>query len=593
MVPRFLAIRSNQDLAAADDRLGQCVVQIQRDYGLDVVFNDAGLLVLANAAAPTVTVEGCGGVIMGALFHRDARATPVTPGDTLLGRSLVQSRGETLLTGAWGGYVAMVWDGTERALDVLRDPSGGLPCFQASSQGLDLFFSDIEPVLGLGVLQPAVDPSFLAHHLTFPHLRSVRTGLLGVSEVLAGTRVRVGPGGTERAIVWSPWRFAEPKAQLGERNEAVRQLREEAERCVNAWGALSQSILLELSGGLDSSIVAACLAGRRAAITCVTMVTPDPGADERRYAALTAAAIGAPLVEAFLQAAPVELCRAPQTRLPRPGLGALQQAVDMVLMPEAQRLSADAFFGGGGGDNVFCYLVTAAPAVDALRTRGLGATVLTAIDNLAQINGCTAWHAAYLTAKKALRPLRHPWRPDLCFINPAAAPDQPDPHPWLDWPARTLPGKIEHVANLVRIQSAPDGKERPALAPVRHPLLSQPVVELCLQIPSWMWISGGQDRSVARDAFRDRLPAEILDRRTKGEFFDFTRSIYARNRTVLADHLVGGWLDRAGLLDGAAIKAYFADREIRDARFHRLLDIAGVETWARSWSDPNILARRR
>jgi asparagine synthase (glutamine-hydrolysing) len=323
------------------------------------------------------------------------------------------------------------------------------------------------------------------------------------------------------------------------------------------------------------------------------MVTADPGADERRYAALTAAAIDAPLVEASLKPAPVDLCRAPRPPLPRPGLGALQQAIDLALMPEGERLGVDAFFGGGGGDNVFCYLITAAPAVDALLARGPGATVLAAIDNLAQIHGGTAWRAAYLTVKKALRRPRHPWRPDHRFTNLAAAPEQPDPHPWLDWPAHALPGKIEHVANLVRIQSAPDGNERLMLAPIRYPLLSQPVVELCLRIPSWMWISGGHNRSVARDAFRERLPAEIIGRRTKGEFSGFTRSIYARNRTVLADHLVGGWLDRAGLLDSAAIKTYLADRESSDYGFQRLLDIAGVETWARSWSDPNIAVRGR
>ena len=592
MVPRFLAIRSSGGQASRNNRLGAHIAQAKRDFGLAEVFDNGELLVLANPAAATLQVEGRGGAVIGDLFHRDASAAAVRPGDTLLGESVVQSKGESLLRRAWGGYVALIWDEVERTLHVLRDPSGAMPCFHVSSQRLDLFFSDIEPVLGLEVLRPVVDRGFLAHHLTFPNLRSARTGLAGVSEVLAGTRVSVRPNGTEQACAWSPWRFAGREAQLGDRGEAIRRLREETERCVRRWGSLSGSILLELSGGLDSSIVAACLAGGPAAITCVTLVTPDPGADERRYAALVAAAIDAPLVETPLKPASADLRRAPQNPLPRPGLGALQQVIDQALIAEGQRLGVDAFLGGGGGDNVFCYLVTAAPAVDALLTKGLGATALGAVDSLAQVHGCTTWRAAILTMKKALRGPRHPWRPDLRFTSPDIAPKHPDAHPWLDWPANALPGKIEHVANLMRIQTAPDGKERPALAPVRHPLLSQPIVELCLNIPSWMWISGGQNRSVARDAFQDRLPPEIIGRRTKGEFSSFSRSIYARNRSVLREYLIGGWLDGAGLLDRVAIEAYLAQSESRDSHFYRLLEIAGVEAWARSWSSRDIAGGR-
>jgi asparagine synthase (glutamine-hydrolysing) len=136
----------------------------------------------------------------------------------------------------------------------------------------------------------------------------------------------------------------------------------------------------------------------------------------------------------------------------------------------------------------------------------------------------------------------------------------------------------------MRIQNISDGKERLSLAPVYYPLLSQPLVELCLRIPSWMWISGGRNRALARDAFAVSLPPAILTRRSKGDFTAFCGSIYARNRTVLVEHILGGWLSDQGLLDRTAVEAYLADpTPARDYGFYRLLEIAAVETWARSW----------
>jgi asparagine synthase (glutamine-hydrolysing) len=370
---------------------------------------------------------------------------------------------------------------------------------------------------------------------------------------------------------------------MTDRAQAVAQVRAETERCVAAWASQSKSILLELSGGLDSSIVAAGLRDQAAAIACVTAVTPDPGADERRYAALVAAHIGAPLEAVMLEIASGDVMRKLRILSPRPGTGVLQQVLDTAFARQAETVGADGFFTGGGGDNIFCYLNTAAPAADVLRTHGVGPLFLRTVGDLATLHGCTTWRAGALALRKVWRRPR-PWRQDSTFLASAAIPAAPQSHPWLAAPAGALPGKREHVAALMRIQNAPDGKERHGLAPIRYPLLSQPLVELCLTIPTWMWITGGRNRAVARDAFADRLPAPILARRTKGDFTGFCGAIFERQRTALADLLLGGWLAREGVLDRVAVEAYLtAPAPPKDVGFYRLLEFAGVEAWARSW----------
>jgi asparagine synthase (glutamine-hydrolysing) len=48
------------------------------------------------------------------------------------------------------------------------------------------------------------------------------------------------------------------------------------------------------------------------------------------------------------------------------------------------------------------------------------------------------------------------------------------------------------------------------------PLVSQPLIELCLAIPTWFWCADGQNRAIARKAFAGDLPPPTLARRSRG-----------------------------------------------------------------------------
>ncbi|MGK4422636.1 asparagine synthase-related protein, partial [Klebsiella pneumoniae] len=65
-------------------------------------------------------------------------------------------------------------------------------------------------------------------------------------------------------------------------------------------------------------------------------------------------------------------------------------------------------------------------------------------------------------------------------------------------------------------QSYVEGHDPQDLLPTVSPLLSQPLVETCLGVPSWLWFEGGRNRVVARRAFAGDLPADVIWRRSKG-----------------------------------------------------------------------------
>src|SRR3546814_13901541 len=101
--------------------------------------------------------------------------------------------------------------------------------------------------------------------------------------------------------------------------------------------------------------------------------------------------------------------------------------------------------------------------------------------------------------------------------------DEEDRHPWLSAPPETLPGKAAHVAMLARAQKSIELYPRADAQPQIVPLLSQPVVELCLSIPTWPWVHGGRARAVARPAFAGLLPAPLLGGPAQGPPHGFFR----------------------------------------------------------------------
>jgi len=154
-------------------------------------------------------------------------------------------------------------------------------------------------------------------------------------------------------------------------------------------------------------------------------------------------------------------------------------------------------------------------------------------------------------------------------------------------PTHAYAGDIERITDLAGTQIFRDITLRGTRRWMRLPLLSQPVVEACLRTPAWMWIAGGRNRSVARAAFADQLPAPILDRRSKGSFAAYSGAVYRRSKQGMRTFLLDGQLRERGLLDVPALEAYFdAELAARDTSFMRIFALCMVENWVRNRTSP-------
>jgi asparagine synthase (glutamine-hydrolysing) len=115
------------------------------------------------------------------------------------------------------------------------------------------------------------------------------------------------------------------------------------------------------------------------------------------------------------------------------------------------------------------------------------------------------------------------------------------------------------------------------------PLLSQPLVELCLRIPTYVHCSDGWDRRVERLAFADDIPQEIATRRSKGGQASFSNEVLAHNRSFVKELLLDGELVRNGIVVRPrleqALRGKSAALANGAARFSKLFNI---EIWFRT-----------
>lgn len=530
------------------------------------------IILFASKETPVAPFDG--GCVVGHVFTR-ASADARLQDDSSKCRPFVE--------GCWGAYLLIHPTGIDE-LKITRDPSGGVPCVYSISNGSGFITSDISIAAKLGLYQRRIDWDFIAQCLAYPHLKVERTGLSGVRELLAGCTLSLSNINISTDLAWSPWNFTSPDRLHRDPGDAATDIRETIDAVVKAWATTDKSILLELSGGLDSSVVGVCLRNTPARVVCCTVVSPVPGADERHYAALIANQLGVGLHAEVVDFDKARIDFAPPEYLVGPWVGPLQHALDEVIESAGDRFEVDSFYSGSGGDTVFCYIPTAAPAADAFRACSMAAG-FRAIHELSELHQCTAWKAARLTARKLLRAPKAPCKADPTFLTNARIPRDEPRHPWFCAPADALPGDRERITDLAGTQLFQDSSPRVAKRPRRMPLLAQPVVEAALKTPSWMWIAGGRNRAVARAAFADRLPADVLNRRSKGTFMSYLGGAYQRNRESIRDFLMSGHLHQQGLLDESALLTFLdAPLSPRDLVFTRVLDLCRIENWIRHQS---------
>lgn len=542
--------------------------------------SDALLLFVPDGAPPPLS-DGVGAVV-GNLF--DVSSTPVVTVDPHRFRHWRATSGAALLDQYWGSYLALLPDND--GVTILRDPSGGVACYHVQTDLGLLLASDAALIAATGLAALTIDWGEILTQAVYVSLRTARTAVDPICELLPGTAMRTNGVDIRVDCRWTPYSYAAGWTGDAGIDAAADGLRRVVTNVVQAWARVYPQSLSELSGGLDSSIITACLAQTDGNVAGVTVRGRQADLDETPYARMVADTCDIRLHCLTLDTAFVDLGRTASVRLPRPTARIFGQASDAQIAALGRACGAQAFFSGGTGDTVLWYFNTATPALDRLAVDGV-AGFLRTISDLAEMCSVPRTRALTLAGRKLLQRRPQPWPYDRLFLAPDACRSLPTnpPHPWWPAPRNTHRGVRAYVRALIQMQDHFEYYDRSEVAPLITPFYAQPVIEFCLGVPSWLWCAGGRNRAIARQAFTDLLPAAILDRRTKGGFDGFANELLLERRGEAHARLREGQMARAGLLDLTAIDTTLAgERPIAERSANRLLRLLAIEAWLGCWA---------
>jgi asparagine synthase (glutamine-hydrolysing) len=163
-------------------------------------------------------------------------------------------------------------------------------------------------------------------------------------------------------------------------------------------------------------------------------------------------------------------------------------------------------------------------------------------------------------------------------------------HPWLLSARNTPPGKLWHVAS-VALNAVDNPFARPDDPEIVNPFMSQPFAELCLRTPTYLHISGGRERALARMAFREDIPREVYERTTKGGLEEYAKDIVLKNIGFMREMLLDGVLVREKLIDRKAMEDALSCEPRRiSLTTSSLLAYLSKEAWFHRWGQTKARA---
>jgi asparagine synthase (glutamine-hydrolysing) len=524
------------------------------------VFKATGAAVLVAACSHHLSARalfGGSGVVLGGIFpnlsgSRDA--APVRPAQfgARETQAVIESQGRILASCYWGNFTAFLLDPKNGGRLVFKDPCGSMPCHFTDLDGVQLLFSCLGDCRDLG-LRFRVDWASIRARVANDFREVREPSLTGVSTVHRGECIRFDHGGTVqcRTQYWRPdFRCS---ADLAEPDVAQRAVRATVLGCVHSMAAGHSSVLAQVSGGLDSSIVLGVLSEMpsRPEITCYTLFVPASVCDERRWARQAAQRFGYRHVEVSLEPEKLIYKNLPALEASmEPGSYFTHWQKGPVERALATQYGASTMFTGEGGDAAFCATSYVFAVDHSLRRHGLGIRTIQTAVRVATRRDRTVWNVlGKALARRVLGDTAAHVERNLEPFRRLVSSDV----------RKSANENMENVLRMGLLALTPSfydlsTSHHDAAPFMSSPLCAQPVVELCARIPVDVHFDGGRIRGLARRAFAGVVPAPILRRQWKDRPLLQLADVIALNLPFIREHLLDGELVKHRFLDRKAVE---------------------------------------
>jgi asparagine synthase (glutamine-hydrolysing) len=220
----------------------------------------------------------------GATFETDGDGEAIVAGYHYLGPKVVRE--------LRGMFVFLIWDAHERVLFGARDWFGIKPMYTYSDDRGTFFASEKKSLLDVARagVEKAVDTTSLQHYLTLQYVPEPASMHQAISRVESGTYFTLKPGDTLRTHRYFHPDFA--IKPVSDADKLYRQITEALEDSVEKHMRADVTVGAFLSGGIDSTAIAALARRHNPKLLTFTTGFERAGFSEIDVAAESAAAIG-------------------------------------------------------------------------------------------------------------------------------------------------------------------------------------------------------------------------------------------------------------------------------------------------------------
>lgn len=499
-----------------------------------------------------------------------AADTPTTDPDLIL--ATYAAWGEECPRRLLGDFAFVIWDAAEQKLVCVRDQIGIVPFFYHLSAERFVFAGDIRAILAHPVVPDTLNDTAIAMHLRHAqYAMPEMTFLAGVKKLQPARILIVTRDSVTERVYWTP--ESAPTVRLPDAKLYAEQMRELLERAVHDRLRSLHRIGAHVSGGLDSSAVAALavqqlgLSGESlTGYSWLPTLRPGDDVDAPEYVATrkVVAALGIEVENVDLT---VESLRAELERdISLDGYTNLWY--ESLVRAKAKTRGIHVLLSGWGGDEVVSS--GAQGYLAELFWRGDWGRMSRWIAARSR-NAPNPWRRSLgLLYGQVLRPLLPTWvrsswplsaRKELSSFSctePAFAAAMPKTTTGLTLPrtggvhaiqARRLTmGHLQARMEVWATQGAQDAIE------YRYPLLDRRLVEFCLGVPAELYAAEHYSRPIFRRAVNGLLPDDVRLTTVKQEQFRVERYHEVAEAACtrwLAD-LAGGQAGKHQLVDPAA-----------------------------------------
>lgn len=528
------------------------------------------------------------GILVGKLFTRDTYQKV----EELDGQKAqeILANPDVINKKYWGRYSGVLYNKLEQKITLMRDPLGLNTLFYMQLKNGIIFASDIALIYDCLDDKPAINWSYFADYVVGSQFAPIATPFEQIKELAGGMGLHYTlDGQIKQELLWDINSI--PNQPITNTAEFEDRLLETLKSCTKALVADSKNVCVELSGGTDSSAVMILLSEvlqKDQKLIAINYIdSKEPSSNEIEYAKEVAEICNASIhFPDWHGASPVDPLEA-GWRPNRPSTFSLFKKMNEKLQNVLDAENCTTILNGQGGDHVFL----APPPEHSLADYWMQKGMRGSWPVLQELSGIYRMPYSTLLWKNIKASVRYYARKDVIqdgyreSHSKAVVQKQTNQTHYLNnFTKNFLQAKKEHIQSLAHAVIFAERQQKTPDLLYCHPLLSLPVVELGLQIPTYQSFKDGYDRIFFRNAVSKIKKPKALWRRIKGQTTSTMISSLASNVNEIEKLLMNGSLMKSGLIDAVWLTDTLT--QIRHGKIDNawpIVNFITAQQWLNQW----------